>query len=202
MTRRAWSWLAIALLASAAAMAWAASRLRPELAGAAAIAFVMLLILTALRSNRRLWHLPIQPDGATAAPAAGVDNAGLIALAYGWGAAAMTTVYTWTGLVWQHGLQYAAGMGTIALLLALYARGLARPDSVLRSPVAQRFMLRLTLAHATAAAAGVAMLFVSGKLKSGRGDWAANIVFVIGGVTVFALSIMAATTQHRLAPRR
>jgi hypothetical protein len=194
-------WLAAALLASVAGMAAAASRLRPDLAGAAAAAFAAGIVWFALRANRPLWRLPAERITAEAAPLAGVRNAALIALAYGWGAAALAALYTVSGLVWQHGLQYAAGMAVISLGIAVYARRLARSDSVLRSPAALRSVLTLTILHAAAAAGGVGALFLSGKLKSPKGDWGANVVFLIGGVTVFALSVIAATMQWRLGRR-
>lgn len=193
--------LAAAALASAASMAWSVAGLRPGIASAAAAAFALLLMLVALLANRSLWRLPADRITPAAAPMADVRNAALMALAYGWGAAALVAIYTLSGLDWRHGLQYAAGMGVIALLIAAYARALSHHDSRLRLPHARRVMPWITVLHAAAAASGVGYLFASGKLRSAKGDWAANIVFLIGGLTVLTLSVIAAVTQHRLSRR-
>ncbi len=195
-------YLFVVLLASAAGVAAAARAVRPELASLAAAAFALVLIAAALLANRPLWRLPADRLAPAAAPVAGVRNAALIALGYGWGAVTLAAVYLASGIVWRHGLQYASGMALIALAVGLYARALARPDSGTRQPRAQLAMLRATILHAAAAAGGVGFLFASGKLKSGKGDWPANIVFLIGGLTILALSAMAATTQWRLSRRQ
>jgi hypothetical protein len=194
-------WLVAALFAAAGGTAVAVRAMRPELASAASAGFAVVLIVTALLANRRLWRLPADRITPVAAPVAGVRNAVLVALGYAWGAATLAATYLFSGIVWQHGLQYAAGMALIAIGIALYARALASPDAAMRQPRAQLAMLRLTILHAAAAAGGIAFLFSSGKLKSPKGDWPANIVFLVGGLTIFALSVMAALTQWRLSRR-
>ena len=194
-------YLVVLLLASAAGVAAAAHAVRPELASLAAAGFALVLIAVALFANRPLWRLPADRLVPAAAPVAGVRNAALIALGYGWGAATLAAVYLTSGLVWRHGLQYATGMALIALGVGFYGRALARPDSASRQPRAQLTMLRATILHAAAAAGGIGFLFASGKLKSAKGDWPANIVFLVGGLTILALSVMAATTQWRLSRR-
>ena len=194
-------WIAAALVVSVAAMTLAVQQRRPDLAGGAAALYCLLTVWAGLRSNVRLWALAPTRITADAAPVAGVRNAALIALGYAWGACAMAALYTLGGLVWQHGLQYATGMAVIAFGVGLYARGLASTGSVLRSPAAQLVMFRATVLHAAAAAGGVAALFMMAKLKSSKGDWGANVVFLMGGVTLFALSVIAATTQWRLSRR-
>ncbi len=195
-------WLLAALLGSAAGMTWAVAQLKPFLASLAAVAFACLMILAGLLGNRGLWRLESTKISPSAAPIAGLRNATLMAVTYAWGAVGLAGIYTFAGVKWQHGWQYAAGMALIAGIIALYARGLADPDSSLRAPSAQTAMFRVTALHAAAAAAGLCFLFLGGKLKSPRGDWAANIVFLMGGVTIFALSVMAAITQHKLSQRQ
>lgn len=195
-------WLVAALCLSVAAMVAAVRHVRPDLVGMAAAVFAVLIVWFALRGNLRLWSLPAARVTIEAAPVAGVRNAVLVALGYAWGAAALAGLYTLGGLVWQHGLQYASGMAVIALAVAIYARCLSQASSVLRSPAAQLAMLRVTILHAAAAATGVGMLFATGKLKSAKGDWGANVVFLMGGLTIFALSAIAAATQWRLSRRR
>jgi hypothetical protein len=157
------------------------------------------MIAVAGISNRGLLRLPLHRVGPAALPVAGARNATLIALTYAWGASVLAAVYTLTGLVWQHGLQYAAGMALIACAVAAYAVLVLREGSAFRRPLAQLMMLRLTIVHAAAAACGLGFLLLSGKLASLRGDWAANIVFLVGGLAVCALSGMAALTQWRLS---
>jgi hypothetical protein len=193
--------LVLMMLAGVAVMAWGAAQVWPGLASVTAGASALVLIVVAYLSNRSLWRLPADRITAVAAPVAGVRNASLIALAYGWGAASLTAIYVLSGLRWQHGLQYAAGMALIGVLIAVYARNLAKPDSPLRAPRAQLAMLRITVLHAMAAAGGLGFLFLSGKLKSGKGDWPANIVFLMGGLAVLSLSAIAAITQWRLSRR-
>jgi hypothetical protein len=195
------TWLVAALIGSVAATTWAVQARRPELAGLAAGLYSTALILVGLIDNRRLWRMPKHHIVPGDKEIAGVRNASFVALAYAWGAATLTGAYTIGGLVWQHGWQYAAGMAVIAAAIAVYARALATTGQSVRMPAAQAAAWRLTLLHAAAAAGGLAFLFLSGKLKSGRGDWAANIVFLMGGLAVLALSAMAAFTQHRLSRR-
>lgn len=196
------AWLSAALVASSGAVAWAVAARRVELAGLAAGAFASLLIAVGLLANRSLWRMPLERITPAAAPVAGVRNAVLIGLAYAWGAVTLVACYTLGGAVWQHGLQYATGMVVIAVGLGAYARALATPDSAVRTPRAQLLTLRLAILHAAGAAAGIGFLFLSGKIRSGRGDWPANIVFLMGGIAVMALSAMAAITQTRLSRRR
>jgi hypothetical protein len=54
------------------------------------------------------------------------------------------------------------------------------------------------MAQGFAAAVGVLILIVSGKLTAGKGDWIANLVFVAGGVAIAALSALSVRTQRRL----
>lgn len=199
--RKLLPWLVAALLVSVAGMAWAVARTRPALASIAAGTFTYGMILLGFWLNRSLWRLPDAAVTPQAAPVAGLRNAVMISLLYAWGAAALASVYGLSGLKWQHGWQYAAGMALIAAAVGLYARQLASPDSGLRQPSAQLAMLRLTVLHAAAAAVGLGFLFLSGKLKSPKADWAANIVFLMGGVAILALSVIAAYTQSRLTRR-
>ncbi len=185
-----------AAVASVAVSTWAAAAKAPAMIVASAAVFAAALIVVALITNQELQR---QPAGAQAAHA-DVHNAALMALAYGWGAATLAGIYTLTSLRWQHGLQYAAGMAVIAVALAACSRALARIDSPLRQPLARRVMAWITILHAAAAATGVGFLLVSGKLSSIKADWAANIVFLVGGLTVLALSVLAAVTQQRCRP--
>jgi len=122
----------------------------------------------------------------------------LMGLTYAWGAAALTAIYLLSGVRWQHGLQYAAGMAVFALVLFAFAREIVRPESRLRSPLGRHRSLQLTIVHGAAAALGLAFLVSAGKLASAKGDWPANQVFLVGGLVILALCIVAGITQRRL----
>jgi uncharacterized membrane protein len=55
----------------------------------------------------------------------------------------------------------------------------------------------MTLALVVAVAAALTYLVVSGKLATPKDDWAANVVFVTGGVTVLLISIASLVTHRR-----
>jgi hypothetical protein len=49
-----------------------------------------------------------------------------------------------------------------------------------------------------AAVAGLVFLIGSGKLETVRPDWAANQIFLFGGLTIVGLSAIAVVTQRKL----
>lgn len=190
--------LVLALVLSAGAFSWFASDARPLAAAGAANAFALLMIIVGLRTNGPLWRLPKERITRDAAPVAARRNARLIALAYAWGAVSMLAVYKIVGVRWQHGWQYGSGMALIAAGMFLYAHRLGDPASGLRTPRSLNTVLKLTVLHTAAAAMGLAFLFTSGKLKSPKGDWPANLIFLAGGLAVLTLSAIAVATQMRL----
>jgi hypothetical protein len=109
------------------------------------------------------------------------QNAWLQAAAWGAGAASMFGVYLLSGLKWQHGWQYGLGMAVIALAAVIYAR----------QPRFLQATMIVVAMQGAAAAVGLAILAGSGKLASVKGDWAANIIFVAGGVAIAVLSVLA-----------
>jgi hypothetical protein len=56
----------------------------------------------------------------------------------------------------------------------------------------------MTLLHAAAAAGGLVYLIGTGKLETLKGDWAANNVFLMGGLAILTISLIAALAQWRL----
>lgn len=124
----------------------------------------------------------------------------ITALVYFWGGLAMFLMYEVSGLTWQHGWQYALGMGAIGAAIAAYALGLRRANSWLNSDLAIETAIRITLLHGLAAAAALFWLLISGKLLSAKGDWAANIIFVSGGVAVAGICAIVIRTYRTTLP--
>jgi hypothetical protein len=125
-------------------------------------------------------------------------SADLLAATWGWSGVAMIACYYLTGLHWQHAWQYGAGMLLIAALVWRYARWRTTPGSRFRQAdmvIAARWLTRL---QGLAALAGVVILSLSGKLDAGKQDWAANIVFVAGGLAIFAISRAALRAERGL----
>jgi hypothetical protein len=150
--------------------------------GGISIAAAALMPLALIGAAWRLNRTPFD-DAETAAR----HNGMLQAWAWGIGAGSMLGVYLLSGLKWQHGWQYGSGMALIALAAFLFAR--------------QPRWLNATAAvvglQGAAAAIGLAVLAGSGKLASVKADWAANIIFVAGGVAIAALSVMAVAAHRR-----
>ncbi|HUS97973.1 MAG TPA: hypothetical protein VMX97_14695 [Hyphomicrobiaceae bacterium] len=193
--------LIVAGLVSLAAMTGGIARGFPTLVPLAALSFAGVAIYGAWHWNRAFTGLPAGRVTEHAAPIAGVRNAQLLALVYCWGGLAMLGCYYLTSLHWQHAWQYGAGMMLIGLAIYMYARALRQPGSVARSPRSMLAMERLTAAQGWGAIAGLTFMVVSGKLWSGKTDWAANAVFLAGGVAVAALSAFGVLTQRKLTAR-
>lgn len=190
--------LALILVLSAGGFAWFAGQHEVAVTSAIANLFTLVVVFVALRTNRPLWEMPKDRIKGEAAPVAARRNARLIALVYAWGAAAMFAVYQLVGFRWQHGWQYGSGMALIAAAIFFYAHKLGDTASSLRTPRSLNSVLKLTVLHGAAAAAGLAFLFTSGKLKSAKGDWPANLIFLAGGIAVFMLSAIAVYTHMRM----
>ena len=199
--QRALPWLVLALVISVVFMIAGVGRGLPVLTGAAAAAFGLSVFGVGLGINKPLWGL--EPDRITeyAAPVAAQRNAKLMALAYAWGAAAMAGVYTLGGLRWYHAWQYGAGMALLGVVALGYGLAIGRAQE----PSSKRMLLlgglQLTLVQAVATAGAVLYLLISGKLMTTRPDWAANQIFLFGGLAIAALSAMAAYTQRKLVSR-
>jgi hypothetical protein len=190
-------WLLTAMVASVTAMVSGAHARLPTMTLAAAALFALALIAVAVQINRPLWGGQTEPD-TTHTVHAVRRNARLMALGYIWGAAALFAVYGFSGLRWQHAWQYGLAMTIIAAGIILYVHDLGRAGSARRSQRALDIGLQLTIAQALGALFGLGFLLASGKLAGIKGDWAANQIFLNGGVAVAVLSAIAAYTQYRL----
>ena len=58
--------------------------------------------------------------------------------------------------------------------------------------------LQLTTVQGVAALVGLVFLLGSGKMGTPRDDWAANYIFLFGGLAIVGLSAIAVITQRRL----
>lgn len=191
-------WLLVALVASVAGMAIGGTMSRLGIVVASASFFAACVIALSVSINAPLWREGrVVLNGRDDAIIALRRNANLIAIAYGWGALAMQTLYTTplTGLRWQHGWQYALAMLLLAMAALRLARGLADPHRqeslvTLGAPIA--------IVNALLGAAGLVFLTASGKLLIWRSDWAANQVFLFGALLIMVLSAIALKTHARL----
>ncbi|MDX2308882.1 MAG: hypothetical protein NW216_11635 [Hyphomicrobium sp.] len=182
--------LALPLVASAAGMAYAAAERSRPLGIVAAAGFAVVLLFVAYLVNRPWGVAASAEDARLELFHTQRRNTRLAMLVYAWGAAALIATYGIAGLVWQHGLQYAAGSAVIACLLLLYVRKLG----VTGEPPP----LYLTLLHAAAVTGGLIFLSGTGKLGTLKGDWAANYVFLFGGLSILGLCFIATITHWRL----
>jgi hypothetical protein len=164
--------------------------------------FAIQVLLAVLRIDVPFWRR------ARAEQAADFEwawsNTMLTALAYAWGATAMFTIYSLTGLAWRHWWQYGALLGLFALGALLFAHRLSSGSQPTRAS-SLNFLPFATGLQLAAVATALAYLVSSGKLATEKADWAANVVFLAGGVTVVAISLASLYTYRRrrvLEPRR
>lgn len=195
-------WIFTAIVASVAAMVSGIQSGLPLMSWLAAALFAIALVAVAIDINRPWWVLDVNQIAIDDAATAAMRNARLLAFCYMWGSLSLMVIYRMTSLRWQHGLQYAIGMAVIAWLIMNYVFLVMRPASFLRSQRAQSMAMWLALLHGAAALAGIVFLLVSGKIFSTKGDWAANQIFLTGGLAITALSVISAYTQFKLCQPR
>jgi hypothetical protein len=185
-------WLLLAGALSIAAMVLGAGRgdrFNPALAAGL---FAAAVIAAAIWINAPLWRSRApSPEDSRDVKNALVSNVWLAALVYGWGALALFAVYSLSELVWRHSWQYGLGAALFAVGVSLYAFRLDSAEDRAAPPFA------LTALHGLAAAGGLAYLIAEGKLATHRGDWAANDVFLAGGIAIILLCLIAGLTQKR-----
>mgnify|MGYP000847456488 FL=1 len=190
------------LAATAGCMTWAASVNAQAVSILAASAFALVLVAIAWRIND-LGRWPREKLADTEAPVhAARRDARLIGLVYAWGRVTLLAVYSLSGLRWQHGWQYGSGMTLIAALLLLLVHKLGDAGFPMRTAKGLNMLNGVTLAHAAAAAGGLVFLVSAGKLWAGKQDWAANHVFLVGGLAVIALSLIAWRTHGEITTRQ
>lgn len=166
------------------------------IAKAAAALFAMSLVAAAIATTRT--SADPAPDQSEPDVHALRRNTRLAVLTYGWAAASLLAVYGFSGLRWQHGLQYAAATALIAAILFALVH-YATPGSALRTPTAVRYTKIMNIVHGLAAAGAFAFLLTSGKLWADKTDWAANYVFTAGLVSLIVVCTLGAIESRRLS---
>lgn len=186
-------WLLMAAAFSVAMMVLGTGRGDRTLSALAAGLFVAVCIGTSLGLNAPLWAKVNAPT-ANAQRTALRCNVWLAALVYAWGASALFAMYSLSDLWWQHAFQYASGASLFAAILGFIGLRLGRKIDV---PVPA---IWLTVLHGSAAFSGLVYLIGTGKLATTKNDWAANEVFLWGGIAIVVLCIMSWLTQRKGAP--
>jgi hypothetical protein len=187
-------WLAL----GAAATASIGLMVAGAMTGMAALTYAGggVFLLAALSAGGQIWRAA---GSGESGEAVALGFASLIVAAWTWAGLAMLACYYLTDLSWQHAWQYGAGMLLIAAGIAAYARARRQPGSRLAAPDATALMRGVTALQGIAALVAVAVLLLSGKVEAHGRDWAANVVFIAGGLALFALSAMAVLAERRTA---
>lgn len=191
-------WIITAIVASIATIVTGVQAGLPMLSWSAAALFCVTLVAIALDVNRLWWEDALAARAEDAPVLAALGNARILMIGYLWGALTLLAIYRLSGLRWQHGVQYAVAMTLMSALIHAYTHRLAQPESAFRRPRWLVAMTSLSLLQGAAALAGIAFLIGSGKIFSMKGDWAANQVFLAGGLAIAALSAIGALAQARL----
>lgn len=181
--------LAVSLIASVTGMVHGTGRSDTAFTSWMAIFFIAVVLIAALIINVPFWRSREQQASGQVAASVVRRNARLAALIYTWGAAALFAVYSLSPLWWRHAWQYGAAMAVIAAGIAVYVYWSNKSDPPHRLP------LRLTVLHALAAGGGLAYLIGSDKLATIKSDWAANEVFLWGGIGIVVLCLIAGVSQ-------
>lgn len=184
-------WLLLAAALSVTMMVLGAGRgdrLLPALSAGLLMAFA---VGTSLGLNAPLWSGSLAQGKPHAVKSAYRGNVWLAALVYGWGASALFGMYSLSDLVWQHAFQYATGAALFSAGIALYGLHIGRRKS---EPMPRLLGSAL---HGAAAGGGVVYLVGAGKLATHRGDWAANEVFLWGGLAIVSLCAISALTEWK-----
>lgn len=187
-----WMWLGLTGLLSAGAMAAGAAIGNQPLTILAGAMFAIVASVVG-------WRFAGLNTEAESLDALAARYAWLMSITWAWSGAAMLACYYLTDLSWQHAWQYGAGMLLIAGLVTRYAQARVSPGSRFAAPDMVSAASLATLGQGIAALSGVVILALSGKLDTAKQDWAANVVFVAGGLAIFAISMAArrAERQHQ-----
>ena len=194
-------WVLISVLTSVLAMVYAVSHGSSSLSFCAALAFSLFMIIAGFVTNRGYWTVQSTlHEGAQAqrqaARVAGV-NARLMGTTYVWGAIALMAIYSLTQLRWQHGWQYALGMACLGVVSFVFAVLLEKKDAR-QLPALLNVAKLLTIIQAAGATLGLVYLIGSGKMASLRPDWAANHIFLFGGLAIAFLSDFSLRSNRHL----
>jgi hypothetical protein len=165
---------------------------------ASAFVFSATAAIAAFLLNRRYWQGTAAVGGKPVIVHALIASTQLTTLVYAWGAATLFLVYSASGLRWQHGWQYGSAMALIAAGMAYYAKRLGQNDPEFTSENAIERAVALASVQGIAVSMGLLWLVASGKILTPRTDWAANLIFVTGGLSIVCLCAFFAKTHHEL----
>lgn len=161
-----------------------------ELSYFSAFAFAAGVLKAAWQVNRPWWSVKltgdIGPVPRDTQPRLATINAALLSLGFVWGAASMFGVYLGTPLKWQHGWQY----GTILALAAVGTYAVYRNLAGLWDAEMLNRLTWSTLILCWTVGGALFWLAGTGKLLSRKPDWAANIIFVTGGLIICGVCSM------------
>lgn len=199
--RPGWPWLSMAAGGSIIVIAALAATGHKSALTIVAQAFAFAVIAAAVAINAPAWRNPAPP--IEPADALGRTTR-LTALVYGWSGLSMFAIYLLTPLRWQHGWQYGLAMLLVALGNLAYARRLdvAGSGQGLASRESVSLAVQLAALQGIAALGALLWLIASGKLDTMKGDWAANGIFLAGGLAIIIISAVIVKTHAALtAPR-
>lgn len=171
----------------------AAARSAGDLLAVAAGVFTAQIVIAATRLNAFAWQDGEKPPLAQWAS----DNARLTALVYAWGAAAMFAMYGLTQLSWRHWWQYGAGMALLGAI-SLWCAGWIERGTPTTQAARLRTLVQTTVVQLGAVVAALLYFFLADKLATPKDDWAANAVFLAGGLSVGIISVVSLLAYRRL----
>lgn len=121
----------------------------------------------------------------------------LSVLTCAWSAAALFLAYPIAGLHWLHGWEYGVVFGLVTCAFARYWQRLANcPDENSQLAAVARAKSLATV-QAIAIVSTMLWLVASGKLRTIKGDWLANDVFLASGCAMLALSVLLVTALRQ-----
>lgn len=192
--------LLAAIISTVSLMVYAASKGRVAMLVLPAALFVSVTVLAAVLSNIPDWNLSQDDTTPRDVELALYRNARIMGATYAWSALAMQGLYLTplTGLKWQHGWQYAAVFGLLAIIAYEYARQLRYGPPAMRSTLV-RLALPATIGQGLFAAGAMLFLVLSGKLLNRRPDWAAHQIFLFAALLVMVVAAVTLKTHARLS---
>ena len=121
----------------------------------------------------------------------------LSVLTCAWSAAALFLAYPIAGLHWLHGWEYGLLFVLITFAFGLYWQRLANCHDKEAQLVAITRAKSLATVQAIAIASTIVWIVATGKLRTIKGDWLANDVFLASGCAMLALSVLLVTALRQ-----
>ncbi len=121
----------------------------------------------------------------------------LSGLTCAWSAAALLVAYPIAGLQWRHGWEYGLVFALITIAFAHYGYRLAKDTDTKSQLAAVNRAQALATVQAIAIASTILWIIASGKLRTIKGDWLANDIFLASGCAMLALSVLLVTALRQ-----